>query len=57
MLAIVGYPEWLNLSSSTTTDGDTIHSIEMLYLIPRVLMGVLAVIDTFLVYKNSRASI
>jgi dolichyl-phosphate-mannose--protein O-mannosyl transferase len=51
MLAIVGYPEWLNLSSPTTTDGDTIHSIEMLYLIPRVLMGVLAVIDTFLVYK------
>ena len=50
MLAIVGYPDSLNLSSSTT-DGDTIHSIEMLYLIPRVLMGVLAVIDTFLLYK------
>jgi hypothetical protein len=52
MLAIVGYPESLNLSSSSTnTDGDTIHSIEMLYLIPRVLMGVLAVFDTFLLYK------
>jgi hypothetical protein len=51
MLAIVGYPESLNLSSSTTTDSDTIHSIEMLYLIPRVLMGVLAVFDTFLLYK------
>ena len=31
--------------------GNTIHSIEMLYLIPRVLIGLLAVLDTFLVYK------
>jgi hypothetical protein len=52
MLAIVGYPESLNpSSSSTTTDGDTIHSIKILYLMPRVLIGVLAVIDTFLLYK------
>jgi Dolichyl-phosphate-mannose-protein mannosyltransferase len=29
------------------------HSIEMLYLVPRVLMGILAVVDTFLVYKIS----
>jgi hypothetical protein len=29
------------------------HSIEMLYLVPRVLMGILAVIDTFLVYRIS----
>jgi hypothetical protein len=27
------------------------HSIEMIYLVPRVLMGMLAVVDTFLVYK------
>ena len=57
MLTIVGYPASLNLSSSSSSsaaagvDGDTIHSIEMLYLIPRVLMGVLAVFDTFLLYK------
>jgi dolichyl-phosphate-mannose--protein O-mannosyl transferase len=50
MLAIVGYPESLNLSS-TTTDGEIMNSIKMLYLIPRVLMGVLAVFDTFLLYK------
>jgi 4-amino-4-deoxy-L-arabinose transferase-like glycosyltransferase len=54
MLAIVGYPASLNLSSSSSAPGadvNTIHSIEMLYLIPRVLMGVLAVFDTFLLYK------
>ncbi|HXW11655.1 MAG TPA: discoidin domain-containing protein [Nitrososphaeraceae archaeon] len=27
------------------------HSIEMLYTVPRILMGLLAVVDTFLVYK------
>ena len=55
MLAIVGYPASLNLisSSSAGADGDTIHSIEMLHLVPRVVMGVLAVFDTFLVYKIS----
>ena len=43
---IIDYPYSLHLSSD-------IHSIEMLYLIPRVLMGVLAVIDTFLIYMIS----
>jgi hypothetical protein len=54
LLAIVGYPESLNLSSSsftTTTDGEIMNSIKMLYLIPRVLIGSLAVFDTFLLYK------
>jgi dolichyl-phosphate-mannose--protein O-mannosyl transferase len=55
MLVILGYPESLHLSSfntTTNTDGSNIiHSIEMLYLAPRVLIGVLAVFDTFLVYK------
>ena len=55
MLAVLGYPESLHLSSSSTTAaiarGDMTHSIEMLYLVPRVLIGVLAVLDTFLVYK------
>ena len=43
-LSLINYPESLNPSLS-------LHSIEMLYLIPRLLMGILAVIDTFLVYK------
>jgi hypothetical protein len=42
---VIGYPDLLQPKV-----GD-IHSIEMLYFIPRFLMGVLAVIDTFLVYK------
>jgi 4-amino-4-deoxy-L-arabinose transferase-like glycosyltransferase len=45
VLKVIGYPDLLQPKV-----GD-IHSIEMLYFIPRVLMGVLAVVDTFLVYK------
>ena len=43
-LSIVNYPYSINPSVSS-------ESIEMLYLVPRVLMGILAVVDTFLVYK------
>ncbi len=42
---IIGYPDSLNPKPGN------IHSVEMLYLVPRVLMGLLAVVDTFLVYK------
>ena len=45
VLSLINYPDFLD-----PTVGD-VHSIEMLYFIPRVLMGVLAVVDTFLVYK------
>jgi len=44
-LWLVGYPNSLHPSP------DNMHSIEMLYLIPRILMGILAVGDTFLIYK------
>ena len=44
MFKIIGYPSSLNPSSS-------IQSIEMLYVVPRALMGILAVVDTFLIYK------
>jgi hypothetical protein len=44
MFKIIGYPASLNPSSS-------IQSIEMLYVVPRVIMGLLAVLDTFLIYK------
>jgi Dolichyl-phosphate-mannose-protein mannosyltransferase len=47
VLAIVGYPDSLNPSDG----GDVLHSVQTLYLIPRVLMGLLAVVDTFLIYK------
>jgi hypothetical protein len=40
---IIGYPRFLR----PTTD---LHSIEMLYLVPKIIMGSLAILDTFLVY-------
>jgi hypothetical protein len=46
MLTIVGYPESLHPSAD-------LHSIELLYMVPRVLIGILAVIDTFIIYKIS----
>ena len=49
VLGIVGYPDSLNLSD--TGDDDVLHSVERLYLAPRVLMGLLTVADTFLIYK------
>ena len=44
---IIGYPDSLNPSLGN------VHSIETLYLVPRILMGMLAVADTFLIYKIS----
>ena len=50
ILGAIGYPDSFNLSPSSPSP-NPLNSIEMLYLVPRVLMGILAVIDTFLVYK------
>jgi len=49
-LGLIGYPDSLQLSD----DGD-VHSIESLFLVPRILMGLLAVADTFLIYKIAEA--
>jgi hypothetical protein len=46
ILSLIGYPNSVNIPDSSME-----HTIQMLYLIPRVLMGLLAVVDTFLVYK------
>lgn len=46
VLWAIGYPGSLN----PTADGD-VHSIEILWTVPRLIMSVLAVIDTFLLYK------
>jgi hypothetical protein len=46
VLHAVGYPDSLHPSSS----GD-IESIEKLHLVPRLIMGILGVTDTFLIYK------
>lgn len=44
MLAVTDYPPDMSTSVS-------VSSIETLYLVPRLFMGLLAVIDTFLVYR------
>ena len=46
ILAVIGYPQSLNPS------GD-LNSISLLYLVPRLIIGTLAVVDTFLIYKIS----
>jgi hypothetical protein len=51
-LSIIGYPDSFNLSPPPVDDYYyLLRSIEMLWLVPRVLMGLLAVVDTFLIYK------
>jgi hypothetical protein len=45
VFSIIGYPHSLQPS-----EGD-VQSVEMLYAVPRLLMGILAVFDTFLIYK------
>ena len=50
ILAVVGYPNSLSVS-----EYGSIHSFEMLYLIPRVVMGLLAVVDTFVIYKIAQS--
>jgi len=44
VLGAIGWPHSLNLSNG-------INSVSTVYLIPRILMGLLAIADTFLVYK------
>lgn len=44
ILGLIGFPNSLNISADP-------NSISLLYLIPRIIMGVLAIVDTFLIYK------
>ncbi|MGH9927302.1 MAG: ArnT family glycosyltransferase, partial [Nitrososphaeraceae archaeon] len=46
LLALVGYPDYLNNSEE-----ENMNTIQALYMIPRLIMGILAVIDTFFIYK------
>jgi hypothetical protein len=53
-LQLVGYPNSLNPSmivNGSASSNTAVHITEMLWLIPRVLIGLLAVADTFLIYK------
>lgn len=49
VLWVLGYPN----SVHPTAENDIIHSVTMLWFIPKVLIGIMAVIDTFLIYKIS----
>ena len=44
ILGILGYPQMVNAVPD-------VRSIEVLYAVPRLVMGLLAVIDTFIIYK------
>ncbi|WP_158385265.1 ArnT family glycosyltransferase [Candidatus Nitrososphaera evergladensis] len=44
LLAVTGFPDSLHPSAS-------VQSVEELYLVPKIWMGLLAVLDTFLIYK------
>ena len=46
-LGIIGYPD------SMKPVPEDIHSIEMLYIVPRIIIGILTVIDTLIIYKIS----
>lgn len=46
VLSLIGYPNSLHL-------GNDVNSVQMLYTVPRLLMGILAIFDTFLIYKIS----
>lgn len=50
-LKLIDYPDSLNPSLGS---GNLEDSIQALYLVPRVVMGLLAVLDTFLIYKISQ---
>jgi hypothetical protein len=50
IFTLIGYPDIGVLSMSSSVQ-DLERSIGTLYTIPRILMGILAVVDTFLIYK------
>lgn len=63
LLKLISYPDSLNLSASLPSSnnfddssGDLSYSINLLHLIPRLLTGMLAILDTFLIYKISEYS-
>jgi hypothetical protein len=49
LLGMIGYPEKFINNSESAAEIQT--EIEVLHMVPRVLMGLLAIIDTFLICK------
>ena len=48
VFSIIGYPDSFNISNYANA-----QTFETLFLVPRALMGILTVFDTFLIYKIS----
>lgn len=49
ILWLAGYPDSIHASA----EGDVLMSVEDLWLVPKVIIGILGIIDTFLIYKIS----
>jgi Dolichyl-phosphate-mannose-protein mannosyltransferase len=49
ILWMLDYPDSIHVSA----DGDVVRSVEKLWLVPKIFIGILGVIDTFLIYKIS----
>jgi hypothetical protein len=49
ILWLTGYPD----SIHAVAEGDVLKSVEQLYLVPKIFIGILGIIDTFLIYKIS----
>jgi len=47
VLSLIGYPNSLNIDQASSS----VQIVEMLYLAPRLIMGILAIVDTFFIYK------
>jgi len=49
ILWLTGYP----VSMHASAEGDVLKSVEVLWWVPKVIIGILGIIDTFLIYKIS----
>jgi len=50
VFAIIGYPDLFSMNNPSS-EIEMDNTIKTLYSVPRILMGLLAVVDTYLVYK------
>lgn len=49
ILWLTGYPDSMHASA----EDDVLKSVEQLWFIPKIFIGILGIIDTFLIYKIS----
>src|SRR5918911_3910350 len=51
VFAIIGYPDLFSMNNNPSSEIEVDNTIKILYSVPRILMGLLAVVDTYLVYR------